>query len=997
MQATLKRLIRPPEFVDDSERTHAASLLNTILLMLTCGLIIGTVPSLFNLSQNQVGLLFFILGFVLLGVMRLILIRGYVRLTSWLLVVLSWSLVAGSMMQWEGPASPGKYYLITILLFSGLLLGRRIVLLVGIASICWVFVTYLLGINGMLPAAVEPITLESRTAVFVSVTIISTIILYVALGIVYRALRALRSNQQILQATLDDLQTTAVSRDYVDNILRSMSNMLVVVDPKHRILTVNPATLRRLQYTEEELLHQPFELICPPDLNGFDDQRRNDVTRQNLELIYRSKDGTTIPVALVRSLMRDAAGMMSGVIYIAQDITERKRAEAERSRAEAERQLNIVRYRALFEQTNDAVFILSMDGHHIMCNQRAADMLGYTTEELETLSYRDIVSPSEHDSATGALKRLLAGEKIPAYERTFRRRDGSTFPVEINVELVRDAEGQPLHIQSMVRDITDRKEIMRQLEYHASLINQVSDAVISTDKQNRIKSWNYAAEKIYGWKEAEVKGRLLNEIFPDQVDSEHLIKREYMQRGYWNSSQVHFSRDGKKLDILSSVALLRNGGSGFSGMVLVNHDITARKQAQDYLEALVSQLVKLRQVDVQVNSTLDIEQVMHYALDAAYQISKADAGFVLLEEGDQMRIAYGLGAYADHSDVVDLGSEHSVLLSQAMEWRQSLLIPDVSAVDHYTPLLPETRAQIVIPLMGKANYPVGALNLETSDESHFTMEVFNFLNLLASRLAASLENARLYREEQRRVLQLEELYAHVDSLEKIKTEIIHIASHDLRAPLAVIKGYLTLLNEDAEFPESFETYLTEMDKSLARMYEIITQILSIEKINELSEHGPSNTLPLNELVSRVVTSNRRQSQIKLQSMQTLIPDEPIKVRGDYMLLHEAVYNLVQNAVKYTPENGKLLVELCIEKTWAVFQVHDNGYGIPKDKQDQLFSPYSRVLTKETRDIEGTGMGLWLVKRMIERHGGEIIFQSVYGKGSTFGFRLPLVSDEDVIS
>ena len=115
------------------------------------------------------------------------------------------------------------------------------------------------------------------------------------------------------------------------------------------------------------------------------------------------------------------------------------------------------RYRSLFEQSNDAVFLLDLAGVHLDVNQRAADMLGYTPQEIAGLSLWEIVVPSEHTQSETVLAGLLSNQHFPPYERLFRKKDGTVVPVEINVELVRDGDGQPMHIQSIVRDISERK------------------------------------------------------------------------------------------------------------------------------------------------------------------------------------------------------------------------------------------------------------------------------------------------------------------------------------------------------------------------------------------------------------------------------------------------------------------------------------------------------------------------------------------------------------
>jgi diguanylate cyclase (GGDEF)-like protein/PAS domain S-box-containing protein len=124
----------------------------------------------------------------------------------------------------------------------------------------------------------------------------------------------------------------------------------------------------------------------------------------------------------------------------------------------------------LFEQTHDAVFILDLDGNHLAANQRAADMLGYPLSEIVYLTVRDI--SADIRASLGIIERLVDGEHVPLYETKFRRKNGEVFPVEVNVELVCDSEGRPLHIQSVVRDISHRKQVEDALRQANELLNQ---------------------------------------------------------------------------------------------------------------------------------------------------------------------------------------------------------------------------------------------------------------------------------------------------------------------------------------------------------------------------------------------------------------------------------------------------------------------------------------------------------------------------------------------
>jgi signal transduction histidine kinase len=145
------------------------------------------------------------------------------------------------------------------------------------------------------------------------------------------------------------------------------------------------------------------------------------------------------------------------------------------------------------------------------------------------------------------------------------------------------------------------------------------------------------------------------------------------------------------------------------------------------------------------------------------------------------------------------------------------------------------------------------------------------------------------------------------------------------------------------------------------------------------------------IIQQAYDAHRGQASVKEQALILELSEEPLFVWGDAVELHEAAANFISNAIKYTPENGRIVVNVERSGSNAVFEVRDNGYGIPEDQQAQLFQPFYRADTKETQEIDGTGLGLHLVKNIVERHKGQIRFKSQRGEGSTFGFHLPIVT------
>jgi signal transduction histidine kinase len=251
---------------------------------------------------------------------------------------------------------------------------------------------------------------------------------------------------------------------------------------------------------------------------------------------------------------------------------------------------------------------------------------------------------------------------------------------------------------------------------------------------------------------------------------------------------------------------------------------------------------------------------------------------------------------------------------------------------------------------------------------------------LARTIRYAVQNQRIRNE-------LEDLYQQVSELEQLKTDMIRIAAHDLRTPLMTLLNYTQFLMQDTDNPlaDYQQNYTENMLSSIRRMQQIIGDILSLERIAELADANLNQAVDLTTLTEKVVEQHVP-PQRKLSLSLDVVP---VTVLGDSAQLREAVTNLVSNAVKYTPDGGEIGVRLRMQGNTASLEVMDTGYGIPEAMQPRLFQPFYRAKSKETRHIEGTGLGLHLVRNIVRRHNGEMIFHSVYGEGSTFGFRLPL--------
>jgi PAS domain S-box-containing protein len=249
-------------------------------------------------------------------------------------------------------------------------------------------------------------------------------------------------------------------------LLESTPDAMVIVDEDAQIVLVNAQTERLFGYARDELLQKHVKILLAERFRG----KHLETLARNVrdphawpmavgqELYGLHRDGSEFPIEISLSPLETEEGLL--VSSAIRDISERVRAEAALRDSEQT-------YRSLFEHANDAILLISLDGVHLRVNQKAAELLGYERDELVGMSLQEIIVPREYKDSQGKLEALRAGQSLPVYERRLRNNEGGEIPVEVNVALLRDAEGNPKLIQSVIRDISERKRTEKALQHLA--------------------------------------------------------------------------------------------------------------------------------------------------------------------------------------------------------------------------------------------------------------------------------------------------------------------------------------------------------------------------------------------------------------------------------------------------------------------------------------------------------------------------------------------------
>ena len=230
---------------------------------------------------------------------------------------------------------------------------------------------------------------------------------------------------------------------------------------------------------------------------------------------------------------------------------------------------------------------------------------------------------------------------------------------------------------------------------------------------------------------------------------------------------------------------------------------------------------------------------------------------------------------------------------------------------------------------------------------------------------------------------------HFKELDTMKTEFVNTVSHDLRSPLTLMRGYATMLEMVGELNEQQKGYVNKMTIGVENMTRLVNNLLDLGRI-DVGVGLRLETVLLQDIIEHVVTTLQLQATQKDIQLNLELPqDTSPLIQADQALLQQAIYNLVENALKYTPNGGTVTVRLQIPGDAMVFSVQDTGIGVSAVDQARLFEKFYRGTNREAREQKGSGLGLAIVKSIAEKHGGKVWLKSELGKGSTFFLQVPL--------
>ncbi len=403
-----------------------------------------------------------------------------------------------------------------------------------------------------------------------------------------------------------------------------------------------------------------------------------------------------------------------------------------------------------------------------------------------------------------------------------------------------------------------------------------------------------------------------------------------------------------------------------------------------------AELEALRQAGLRLTSNLDLQTLLEIILDHAIQLVTADTAHLFLFDGQELVFGAAFWASGHVKEKHEIPRPRGLTYNVARTG-QRIVINDVR--NH--PLFadsPWDGAVVGLPLR-RGDQVLGVMNLAYHAGPHnYDENELRVLDLLADQAAIALHNANLYNEARERAQELAAALAQREELDRLKDEFIQNVSHELRTPLAITRGYVELL-DTGELGELSKTQFDAVNICKRRVSMLIKLVDDLVVILEAEAREVAREeINLTELVLGTTVDFQDAADRACLTLEANAPQESIIVLGNYSHLNRLLDNLVGNAIKFTPAEGCVTVNLSKDGLQAVLEIIDTGIGISPDKIGQIFERFYQVDGSTKRRYAGMGLGLALVKEITEAHGGTVSVQSDVGRGSTFTVRLPILPE-----
>ncbi|MGZ7134462.1 MAG: PAS domain S-box protein [Methanobacterium sp.] len=759
---------------------------------------------------------------------------------------------------------------------------------------------------------------------------------------------------------------------YNRSLIEASLDPLVTIGPDGKINDVNTATELATGYSRDELIGTDFSgYFTDPQKAKIGYQRvfrEGEVRDYPLEI--KHKKGHKTSVLYHASVYRDESSEVMGVFAAARDITERKKAETEKQKllenaqqfaeelevsneelqvtteelqvANKELEMASKYNRSLIEASLDPLVTIGPDGKITDVNNSTEMVTGFSKDELIGTDFSDYFT--EPEKARKGYQQVFQEGRVFDYPLEVQHISGRITPVLYNASVYKDGFGNVIGVFAAARDITELKKAEYELKlagtYNRSLIEASVDPLVTIGPDGKITDVNNSTEIVTGYLRKELIGTDFSDYFTEPEKAREGYKQVFHEGIVLDYPLEIKHKNGHITPVLYNASVYRDESGRVIGVFAAARDITELKKAEERLE-----------IASKYNRSL-----IEASLDPLVTIGP-DGKITDVNGATEQVTGYS------RDDLI--GTDFSDYFTEPEEARDGYqeVFREGWVFDY--PLEIKHKEGRVTPVLYNASV--------YRDESSEVIGVF----------AAARDITERKKAENMLKLKLEELARSNAELE----QFAYVSSHDLQEPLRMIGSYLQLLQRkyEGELDDKADKYINFAVDGANRMQNLINDLLAFSRVTTQAREFELTDCEfiLNQVLSNLEISIKENKAI-------IFHDHLPEVMSDSTQLAQVFQNLINNAIKFRSEKApKIYISAKQNDNQWLFGVKDNGIGIDSKHLERIFEVFKRL--HKRREYPGTGIGLSICKKIIERHGGHIWVESELGKGSTFYFTIPVES------
>jgi PAS domain S-box-containing protein len=635
---------------------------------------------------------------------------------------------------------------------------------------------------------------------------------------------------------------------------------------------------------------------------------------------------------------------------------------------------------AIVESSDDAIIAKDLNGIIQACNAAAERLFGYQPGELIGQSVRILIPPDRQGEEDDILARIRQGHQVDHFETVRLTKDGRPIDISLTVSPVRDASGAIVGVSKTARDVSERKQaaaaMTAQQAWFRVTLGSIGDGIIASDPDGYVTYMNGVAETLTGWTNDAALGtplvdvfHIVNETTRQPVENPAgLVIRSGHVVGLANHT-VLISRDGTERPITDSAAPIRDDGH-ILGVVLVFRDFTEQRRAE---EAIAEQREWLE-------TTLQ------------------SIGDAVIATDVRGRIVF-MNPVAEHLTGWQIDSARDRPCTEVFnivdETTRGLIENPVMRVLQDGAIVGLANHMILIAADGSER-PIDDSGAPIRDRDGHVVGVVLVFRDVGERRRLEAEREAAARERERLLVAERTARAEAERANRLKDDFVAMVSHELRTPLNAILGWTDIMLRRQNDQATVARGLDIVARNTRLQTQLISDLLDISRIVSGKLRLDLQGVDLASVIDAAVETVQHAADQKGVAIERQLDTTLGPMTGDPARLQQIVWNLLSNALKFTPKGGRVRIVLRRTGAQAEIIVEDNGAGIRPDFLPYVFDRFQQADASRTRRFGGLGLGLSIVRNLVEFHGGTVKAASAgEGNGATFTIVLPMTAPPEL--